>query len=356
MAVGGQLGPLLEEYTRRTRDVVAADGPWLRTKLQDVEASLGEPVRASFIGQFKAGKSSVVNSLLQREVASVDARPATAIVSHFRYGTPEDVILYLRDGTERPLGLDRFKELSDHNRAAPLLNLPLRSVDRAEVLLSSPRLKNLTLVDTPGLGSGNLDDDEATLRHLRQSDVVIWVLHAQHQVTSDDGRIIRDAAKRGLFRAALAVINRCDEKPPDERPEILRRVRKIVGDCFDDVYLYSAEVARRGATDPMDTAHLELNLHEVILRHVRTNAEALRVERALDRLAWVKEEHLLRVSSVRRDLVESIRLSSGPNRVVASRKLQSVAAFQQWLGASLPRDRGAERPWAARQSLKPKGS
>jgi hypothetical protein len=95
----------------------------------------------------KAGKSTLVNALIGRRVAPTAVGECTRVVTRFRYGPADRVDVVCRDGQRRSLPLD------DDGMIPQRLGVPAGRVAYVDVTLTSDNLRDLTVVDTPGLAS-----------------------------------------------------------------------------------------------------------------------------------------------------------------------------------------------------------
>jgi hypothetical protein len=121
-----------------------------RRGVEAVRARLLDRVRIAVAGREKAGKSTLVNALLEQRVAATDVGPCTKVVTWFRYGPGRDrAELVLRGGGRRPLALTEDGQLPASLPVEPLM------VDRIDVVLSNDAgvLRDVVLIDTPGLAS-----------------------------------------------------------------------------------------------------------------------------------------------------------------------------------------------------------
>src|SRR3954447_15141594 len=122
----------------------------------DVRPRLGEPLRVAIAGRLKSGKSTLVNAMIGRRVAPTDVGECTRIVTQFRYGTSDRVDVVRRNGTRASLPLD------DNGMIPQRLGVSRGDISYVDVTLTSDSLRELTVVDTPGLSSANTPvSDEA---------------------------------------------------------------------------------------------------------------------------------------------------------------------------------------------------
>jgi hypothetical protein len=126
-------------------------------RVAEVRAGLDDQLRIAVAGRLKAGKSTLVNAILHQRIAPTDVGECTRVVTVFRYGYPERVVVHPRDGEprEQPLSVDIG--------LPETLGLPPEDVRRVEVQLSNQALADIVLVDTPGLASAT-ETTSATAR------------------------------------------------------------------------------------------------------------------------------------------------------------------------------------------------
>ncbi|MGY0233652.1 dynamin family protein [Longispora urticae] len=153
-------GPLSARVAGICVDAAARIGGPTRAQLLDVQRRLGEPLRVAIAGRLKAGKSTLVNSLIGRRVAQTEVGECTRVVTQFRYGTSDRVDVVRRDGSRASLPLD------DLGMIPQRLGVPSHDIAYVDVTLTSDRLRDLTVVDTPGLSSTNTSVSAGTRRFL----------------------------------------------------------------------------------------------------------------------------------------------------------------------------------------------
>ncbi|MGX6606548.1 dynamin family protein [Micromonosporaceae bacterium Da 78-11] len=140
-------GPLSASVATLCDDVLPVVGPEAGHQLRQIRDRLGEPLRVTIAGRLKAGKSTLVNALIGRRVAPTAVGECTRVVTRFRYGTADRVDVVCRDGQRHSLPLD------DDGMIPQRLGVPTGRVAYVDVTLTSEKLRDLTVVDTPGLAS-----------------------------------------------------------------------------------------------------------------------------------------------------------------------------------------------------------
>lgn len=141
------VGPLSARVATLCDEIVAQVGPEAGGQAIQVRDRLSEPLRVAIAGRLKAGKSTLVNALIGRRVAPTAVGECTRVVTRFRYGAADRVDVVLRDGTRTSL------PLGDDGMIPRRLGVPGDRIAHVDVRLTSDKLRDLIVVDTPGLAS-----------------------------------------------------------------------------------------------------------------------------------------------------------------------------------------------------------
>ncbi len=149
------------------------------------------------VGEFKKGKSALVNALLGNPVCPVDDDLATAAVTVVRYGeTPSATVHRREEGRPVVEGIDPSEvpawaqEVVGRERR--------QDVDLVEVRLPHPLLEGgLTVVDTPGVGGLNAGHAAATLAFLPSADALVFVTDASAELSGPELEFLASARTAG---------------------------------------------------------------------------------------------------------------------------------------------------------------
>lgn len=185
----------------------------LVARLDDARRQLGRrTMTVALVGEFKKGKSTLVNALLQTAVCPVDADIVTVVPTLVRYGpTPRVVALFEKPGEEAvhtEVPLDAIAELASEN-GNPANARKLRSL---EIELPHRLLKSgLCLVDTPGVGGLDSAHGIVTLGVLDQVDGILFVTDASAELNQPELTFLKLALER--CPVAACVITKTDLHP-----------------------------------------------------------------------------------------------------------------------------------------------
>lgn len=170
-----------------------------RDLAERLETSLARLSRPStftcVVGEFKQGKSSLVNALLGGVACPVDDDLATSTVTVVGYGETTKLTVYRRqDGRSiqeeiSPNQLDDFvTERGNPDNA--------RGVERVEITLRNGLLsRGVTLVDSPGMNSLGSGSAAATLAFLPYADALLFVSDASQELTAPEVEFLKRAAE-----------------------------------------------------------------------------------------------------------------------------------------------------------------
>lgn len=193
---------------------VYADDPGISEVLASYATRLREPLRVAFSGMVKAGKSTLLNACIGEEIAPTDTGECTRVVTWYRYGDTPRVTLHPRVGSPRNLPLRR----RDGRLVLDLGGTPAEDITRLVVDWPVKSLRDLTLIDTPGIASLSTDVSARTVDFMTpedapaDADAVIYLMRHLH---ASDLKFLEafedtDNARSGTVNA-LAVLSRADE-------------------------------------------------------------------------------------------------------------------------------------------------
>jgi hypothetical protein len=294
-------------------------------QVREEATSLAERLRegrfyVACIGQFKRGKSTLLNALVGDSVLPTGVVPITAVPTVLRYGEKRSARVRFQGGTWTDLAPEELMQYvsEEHNPENA------KSVAGVEVFVPSPLLADgMCLVDTPGLGSIFAGNTAATQAFVPQIDAAIILVGADPPIAGEELALVEEVGKH--VRQLLVVLNKADRASEAERriagPFTRKVLEKRLGRPVGPIYEISAsERAEKNKTgwdwDPL-VASLQKLVEESGRTLVRTAGE-----RGLQRLgeemlsvtleergALVRpiEESERRISAMRETIAETER-------------------------------------------------
>lgn len=188
--------------------------PDLTAQLDSAQVRLeSRTVTAVVVGEFKRGKSTLVNALLQTAVCPVDADIVTAVPTLIRYGDQPGLTAYRQADPGQPLvpqsaPLKRITQLvSESADSSAEGRLQSVTVEVPHRMLRS----GLCLLDTPGVGGLDSVHGQLTLASLASADALLFVTDAAQELTAPELEFLHTAVAR--CPAAALVVTKTDLYP-----------------------------------------------------------------------------------------------------------------------------------------------
>ena len=227
--------PLLSPLLAQAVEQVAHLGPEFsadRQKLQELYSRLAEErFHLAVLGQFKRGKSTLLNALLGEALLPTSVVPLTAIPTFLCPGSTLQAHIVYRNGhppetfTSRQPGelttvLARFvtEEGNPHNQ---------RNVAYVELYHPAPLLRRgVVLIDTPGIGSTFRHNTEATLNFLSQCDAALFLVSADPPLTEVEVEFLKEV--RAKVAHLFFILNKVDYLNAAEQQAALSFLKKVL--------------------------------------------------------------------------------------------------------------------------------
>jgi len=279
---------------------VAIDAPAIeRAALRWAERVADGLFYVACVGQFKRGKSTLLNALIERAVLPTGVVPVTAVVTILRYGDRDTARVHFLAGDSVEIAPEALPAyVSEQGNPANGKGVSLVEVFAPSALLAS----GMCLVDTPGLGSIFLENDQATRSFAPHIDAALVVLGGDPPISGEELALLR--ALSDHVQHFLFVLNKADRLLEEELDAARRFSERVLqeklGRSPGALFEISAAQRLRGTGPDRDFEALSLALRSLAagagdeLRRGATNrgvgqlADRLRGEIELRRQALVQ--------------------------------------------------------------------
>jgi hypothetical protein len=176
------------------------------------------------LGQFKRGKSTLINALLGQPLLPAGVPPVTSVVTVVRHG-PLGARVRLGAQLWRAVPVENLADfVSEHSNPENRLG-----VQGVEVYCPSPFLEQgLCLVDTPGVGSIFLGNTSETRAFVPQVDAAIVVLGGDPPISQDELQLVSELTPR--VSDLFIVLNKADKLSPPELAEARAFTEQVLRD------------------------------------------------------------------------------------------------------------------------------
>lgn len=242
--------------------------------------NLHEPLKIVVLGEVKAGKSTLVNSLIGKKVSYTNVVEATAAILEIKYNNQEKISINRIDGNNIELmSLNELDNLIDENKNNQEF---FSKINKISIQTNIDRLKEITLVDTPGLNTVTNENERRTEDYIANADVILWILNSHHLGQSDVVDKIEEVLDYG--KPIICVLNRIDEINCDSY-DLIEYVKSEMGYMFTEVFATSAKKAWDGYIESNKSKIKESNiddLYEYIVNNIERNAESVQLNSIVD--------------------------------------------------------------------------
>lgn len=179
-------------------------------------------VKTLMVGRFSAGKSALLNAVLERELLVESQLPETALAAELAYSETEYIEAVSADGKAIRLPVDAADLIEPDQCSHAVYHI------NSEFL---KKLPDIILVDMPGFDSSVARHNKAILQYIGQAGAYVLVVDCEDgtlsQPTVDFLKEIR------LYHSNLAIaLTKCDKKLPEDVAAVEAQVTGVAGAVF----------------------------------------------------------------------------------------------------------------------------
>lgn len=206
----------------------------------------------AFVGEFSAGKTSIVNRILSQDDPNVPLLPVgseatTAIPTYIAGGVYTSYNFVTPTNTKKKLEEETFKKV---NKDVLGQVKGISSLIKYFVMTyENSNLKDLSVLDTPGFSSNDQEDAERTIEVINECDALFWVFDVNAGTVNNSSiKLIKEHLKKPLY----IVINKVDTKADTEVNLVEQLIRKTLRDEGVSVNGFIRFSAKSPLSDIMD--------------------------------------------------------------------------------------------------------
>jgi GTP-binding protein EngB required for normal cell division len=215
LSIANQLRVLLDLLKKRGDETRVQSCEQLMAKLAEDRFTI------AILGQFKRGKSSLLNAIIGRDLLPTGILPLTSVITIVKFGARERLVIQ-RKGLQLPKHepIDALKNYvtQRHNRENH------KRIESVAIELPLPFLRRgLQFVDTPAVGSAIRANTETTYSFLPNCDAVLFVTGADSPLSEAELELL--SSIRRYAGKIFFVLNKVDLLADED--EVIRVVEFI---------------------------------------------------------------------------------------------------------------------------------
>ena len=164
------------------------------TSLQRLIVSAENLLSEKFIdiaifGQFKAGKSSFINSIIGKPILPTGVIPATSVITRICFGEKERALLKFNDNRIEEICLNVIDEyITEPKNPKNIKGVCFANIEIPEL----KQYKGLCFIDTPGIGSIFLKNTQTTEVWSDEATIAIVCISAERPLSEFDLKLIKE--------------------------------------------------------------------------------------------------------------------------------------------------------------------
>lgn len=188
-----------------------------------VEKKAQEPFTLVILGDFKRGKSTIINALLGKVLAPINVTPETYTINEISYGNIQTVEAILENGQRVPLVLE---DITRENLEKRMKLFPSR-ISCVQIKDNAPILRNIRIVDTPGLS--DLESlDKQVEEYIVNADAIMYTANCLLPFSESEQIFLASHVQPQRFGMLYVLVNMMDAmNTMADVNKILRRFRNI---------------------------------------------------------------------------------------------------------------------------------
>lgn len=204
-----------------------------------------------FTGGFSAGKSTLLNALMRKNVLKTSIKAETAVITKIVFHAEEKVIVYKKqlDTQGKPVTeihtVDSFFKKYRVDQDDPE---KFKDIDYVQLQQDQDGIGGslVQLVDSPGTSNSETDTEMAR-SFAQKASAIVFLINATMPFTYEDKEYIKSHFANQGMRNLFFIVNRFDSLSPDDQEDTKVEVRKQLRDVFTvngrfDEELFSSRV------------------------------------------------------------------------------------------------------------------
>lgn len=209
---------------------------------------LDKKTTIAFVGEFSAGKTSIVNRILSQDDPNIPKLPVstkatTAIPTYIAGGNAVSYSFISGDGQRKEILEDTFKKVSKEilDQVKGVSSL----IKYFVMTYQNKNLNGISILDTPGFSSNDSEDRERTIDVINECDALFWVFDVNAgTINRSSISVIKEKLNKPLY----IVINKVDTKPESE----IRKVEQLIKTTLAEAGLQVEQFIRFSSKSPLE--------------------------------------------------------------------------------------------------------
>lgn len=194
------------------------------TELKNLEERLKNHIfSVGIMGEFRRGKSTVINALLGQEIVPADIVPCSATLNYVKWNVNKGAEIYFKDGTVQSVDVeDLAKYVTKITKESEKVSA---TVEKAVVYYPCQFCQNgVQIIDTPGLNDDERMSDISE-KVIPTLDAIIMVIVPDSPFSQSEAEFVRNKVTASDLGRIIFIVNKIDTIDEDDRDRLLTSIR-----------------------------------------------------------------------------------------------------------------------------------
>lgn len=236
-----------------------------------IEKIQSDTLKVLFLGDFKQGKSTLINAMLGKRVLPAYSIPCTAVINEIKYGALPNAVVHFENGSN-PNGRSTQFEKGNRRNAENQRIIAVEEIESYVVIKDDGANEEtigakspieyieifwpldlckhgIEIIDSPGLNEHETRTN-ITRRYLNRVDAVVFVMSCLQLGSKTEIDFIKNVLREEGHRDIIFACNRIDQVKRSDRDRIIdfghKKLRELTDLGSEGIFFLSAEVALEG--------------------------------------------------------------------------------------------------------------
>lgn len=193
-------------------------------ELKNLEERLKNHIfSVGIMGEFRRGKSTVINALLGQEIVPADIVPCSATLNYVKWNVNKGAEIYFKNGTVQSVDVeDLAKYVTKITKESEKVSA---TVEKAVVYYPCQFCQNgVQIIDTPGLNDDERMSDISE-KVIPTLDAIIMVIVPDSPFSQSEAEFVRNKVMASDLGRIIFIVNKIDTIDEDDRDRLLASIR-----------------------------------------------------------------------------------------------------------------------------------
>lgn len=280
--INEKLNIIIDELRKKTDSGIVFE--MVLSDMQKAVTTFEEPLNVMIMGEFSTGKSSFINALIGQEILKTNDTPTTAVITKISYGNSDKVLVHYVDGRLEEETTKKFEKLTSVTKNKKK-NKIHENISYVERFIPVDYLKNINIIDSPGLNDTCKEHVEVTKRFVNNTDMILWIFTIQNAGTKSEVEALENLSE---YLKPIGIVNKIDmlDDEDDSLEDELQDISNRLGNRVKDLIGVSSKMALQGKLENNNTLITESNITQInqyIIKNIIPSQEKIKTSKIVDK-------------------------------------------------------------------------